>query len=107
MTGRQLARVDNAASKAAAREILIWTTRDGREIALAEMTDDHVANALRSLKIWRSRVRRRDPQAATLGDLDTAIALFRHLLQQRQRAARRHLKADGTPRGVGLRRLGS
>jgi hypothetical protein len=73
-----------AAARQAAIEITIWTTKDGREIPLDEMTDDHVANAVRVLTRWRSRLRKLDRTNPTVRDLADAIARFKRL--QRRRA---------------------
>lgn len=73
----------------AAREIEIWTTRDGREIPLEDMTNDHVANALRVLTHWRAGLRRTRPEDPVITDLSTAIERFKHLDRDRRRAARR------------------
>lgn len=37
----------------------IWTTRDGRDIPLDEMSDQHIANAIAVLIPWRRDCRRR------------------------------------------------
>jgi hypothetical protein len=91
----------------ARREIVLWTTRDGREIPLDEMSDHHVANAIRALSLWRSRLRRRDPKAPLLHDLASAIARFRQIERRRRKAAA-NPKADRgqSPAGSRLRRLG-
>ena len=47
--------VDQFSARLAQREILLWTTKDGREIPLDEMSDDHIANATRVLTLWKSR----------------------------------------------------
>lgn len=80
-------RADDAAL--AAREIEIWTTRDGREIPLHDMTDDHVANALRVLTQWRTGLRKTRPEDPVISDLSAAIDRFKHLERDRRRAARR------------------
>ena len=43
-----LIRTNSAAHETslAARDILLWTTKDGREIPLDDMSDDHIANAV-------------------------------------------------------------
>lgn len=69
------------------REILLWTTKDGREIPLDEMTDDHIANALRVLAIWRSRVRKRDGDTQIVRELRDAIERFKRIQRQRRRDA--------------------
>lgn len=81
---------------------MLWTTRDGREIPLEEMSDEHVRNAIAALSRWRARIRRQDGQQAMKRQLDDAIARFRRILRGR-------LKAAGTAKPVkrgGQRRLG-
>jgi hypothetical protein len=39
--------------------IPIWTTRDGRDIPLDEMSDQHIANAIAVLIPWRRDCRKR------------------------------------------------
>ena len=80
------------------REILLWTTKDGREIPLDEMTDDHISNALRVLMLWRSRVRKRDGDTDIVRELRDAIERFKR--PQRQR--RKEVPADERPQRRGL-----
>jgi hypothetical protein len=75
-------------SQAVEREIALWTTRDGREIPLDDMSDAHLANAARVLSAWRARLKKRDHDASLLRDLDDAIARFKVLLRQRRRSAK-------------------
>ena len=77
---------EHSASWQAGREILIWTTRDGREIPLDEMSDEHVANAVRVLSMWRSRLKRRGGDEAVVCDLKDAIDRFRTLQRRRRKA---------------------
>jgi len=72
-----------------AREIELWTTRDGREIPLDEMSDEHVANALRVLSNWRTGVKKVRPDDPVLVDLAAAISRFKQLDRARKRAARK------------------
>jgi hypothetical protein len=97
------ARLDAAsqyAPPALARELLLWTTRDGREIPLDEMTDDHIANALRVLSVWRSRIKKQDAGAPIVAELRDAIERFRSIQRQRRKA----LPAEDRPAPDGLRR---
>jgi G:T-mismatch repair DNA endonuclease (very short patch repair protein) len=71
------------------REIEFWTTRDGREIPLDEMTDEHVANALRVLTVWRARLVKQGSEAPILDHLATAIARFKEIDRSRRRAQRK------------------
>ena len=73
--------------RALQREILLWTTKDGREIPLDEMTDDHIANALRVLTIWRSRVKKQDADADIVRELRDAIDRFKRIQRQRRKDA--------------------
>lgn len=68
-------------------EILLWTTRDGREIPLEDMSEEHIANAARVLSLWRSRLKRRGGDADVIRDLTDAITRFK-ALQRRRRKAR-------------------
>lgn len=71
----------------AAKEIVLWTTRDGREIPLDDMTDEHIRNAIAALARWRARIRRQPGQEETRRSLEDAISRFRRLLRRRARAA--------------------
>lgn len=75
------------------REIELWTTRDGREIALDEMSNEHVASAIRVLSAWLKRLRRSSGDAETIADLTAAIDRFKRLERDRRRADRK--QADG------------
>lgn len=72
-------------ARQAAREILIWTTRDGREIPLDEMSDDHIANAVRVLTLWRVRLKKRGGDERILRDLKDAITRFKALQRKRRK----------------------
>jgi len=75
------------AAQAAQRDILLWTTRDGREIPLDEMSDDHIANAVRVLTVWRSRLKTRgDGDDGVMRDLKAAITRFKELQRRRRKA---------------------
>lgn len=74
------------ASFQASREILIWTTRDGREIPLEDMSSEHVANAIRVLSLWRSRLKRRGGDTGVIRDLTDAITRFKTLQRRRRRS---------------------
>jgi hypothetical protein len=71
---------------ALAQELILWTTRDGREIPLDEMTDDHIANALRVLSVWRSRIKKQDASAPIVAELRDAIERFKSIQRQRRKA---------------------
>lgn len=73
-------------ARQASREILIWTTRDGREIPLDEMSDEHVANAVRVLSLWRTRLKRRGGDETVIRDLKDAIERFKSLQRRRRKA---------------------
>jgi hypothetical protein len=72
-------------ARAAERDLLLWTTRDGREIPLDEMTDDHIANAVRVLTLWRSRAKQRDAQAPVVLELRDAIERFKRIQRVRRK----------------------
>jgi hypothetical protein len=69
-----------------ARELTLWTTRDGREIPLDEMTDDHIANALRVLSVWRSRTKKQNAGAPIVAELRDAIDRFKSIQRQRRKS---------------------
>ena len=75
------------AARQAQREITLWTTKDGREIPLDEMTDDHIANAVRVLTVWRSRLTKRDKADPILRDVTDAIERFKRIQRQRRKTA--------------------
>ena len=97
------AQPDDGDASAAIREIELWTTRDGREIPLDEMSDEHIANAVRVLSKWRSGLKRARPDDPVIGDLDAALDRFKRLERDRRRAAkksggdRRSVNPGGTP----------
>ncbi len=68
-------------------EVLLWTTRDGREIPLDEMTDEHARNAIAALMRWRTRIRKRPGAEPTVRDIEDAVARFRRLLRRRAKQA--------------------
>lgn len=72
-------------ARAIEREILLWTTKDGREIPLDEMSDEHIANAVRVLTEWRTRSRKRDRSDPILRDLTDAIARFKTVMRKRRK----------------------
>ncbi len=75
-------------ARAVLDEITLWTTRDGREIPLDEMSDEHIRNAIRSLSRWRARLKKQpEANAALKGPLTDAIQRFRRLLRKREKAA--------------------
>ena len=82
-------------ARQAEREIALWTTRDGREIPLEDMPDDHVANAVRVLSAWRSRLKKRGGDEEIVADLAAAITRFKSLQRDRRRQAP---KGDGGSR---------
>lgn len=75
----------------AQREIELWTTRDGREIPLDDMSCDHIANAIRVLSLWRSRLKKRGAgdDGETVRDLAAAISRFKLIQRQRRKSADR------------------
>lgn len=80
------------AARQAAREITLWTTRDGREIPVDDMSCEHVANAIRVLALWRARLKKRARSGVaiddgTLRDLTDAIARFKAVRRRRGKAA--------------------
>ncbi len=81
--------VRQPSARAIEREILYWTTKDGREIPLDEMSDDHIANAVRVLTVWRMRSKKRDRSDPILRDLADAIARFKVIMRQRRRTIER------------------
>lgn len=83
-------------ARAAQREILLWTTRDGREIPLDEMSDEHIANAVRVLMLWRSRLKKRGGDEAVITDLAHAISRFKSIQRRRLKAAAGRA-GDGQP----------
>ncbi len=88
------------AARQAEREIVLWTTKDGREIPLDEMTDDHIENAIRVLSRWRAHVKKRDKDNPVVRELADTVARFKRIMRQRRKAVTRV-----TPRaGPGLRR---
>jgi hypothetical protein len=80
---------DHFSARAAERDLLLWTTRDGREIPLDEMTDDHIANAIRVLTLWRSRAKHRDTNDPIVGELRDAIDRFKRIQRTRRKSAQR------------------
>ena len=87
----------------AQREILLWTTKDGREIPLDEMSDDHIANAVRVLTLWKSRARKRDAGDPVLRELADAIDRFKRIMRQRRKLT----ASEGDDAGNGsMKRLG-
>ena len=89
-------------ARAALREIVLWTTKDGREIPLDEMSDDHIANAVRVLTVWRSRVRKRDSGDPVVRELADAIDRFKRIQRLRRKASAREVGASA--KRLGLRR---
>jgi hypothetical protein len=94
---------DAFSAPAAERDLLLWTTRDGREIPLDEMTDDHIANAIRVLTIWRSRAKKRDADDPIVAELRDAIERFKRVQRTRRKSTdrdnRTERKAIGFQRG--------
>lgn len=71
----------------AQREIVLWTTRDGREIQLDEMSDDHIANAVKVLSVWRSRLKKRERDDPIIVELALAVTRFKAIQRQRRKSA--------------------
>ena len=80
---------NQAAARQASREIILWTTKDGREIPLDEMSDDHIANAIRVLSLWRSRLMKRGSGDPILGELAAAVTRFKLIQRKRRKAVAR------------------
>lgn len=85
----------------AQREIELWTTKDGREIPLDEMSDHHIANAIRVLSAWRNGLKKKDGDDPVIADLTGAIDRFKRLERDRRRLAK---KAAGPSDGNRWRR---
>ena len=75
-------------AKAADAEVTLWTTRDGREIPLEEMTDHHIQNAIVALSRWRSRIRREPGHEETVAKIADAVARFKRTLRRRAKASK-------------------
>ena len=92
-------------ARAVQRELVLWTTKDGREIPLDEMSDDHIGNALRVLALWRSRVKKRDSGDPIVRELAAAIDRFKRIQRQRRKDSARDdpTKRSG-PQRFGQRR---
>ena len=103
MLPARIAAADQFSARAAAREIMLWTTKDGREIPLDEMTDDHIANALRVLTLWKSRAKKRDAADPVVRELADAIDRFKRITRQRKKTAGRD-EASGSVKRIGFRR---
>ena len=88
----------HAASRQASREIILWTTKDGREIPLDEMSDDHIANAIRVLSPWRSRLKKRGSDDPIVAELAGAISRFKLIQRQRRKAVAREIPREKKPR---------
>lgn len=56
---------------------LIWTTRDGEEIPLSDMSERHIDNALAILIPWRRDCRKRGERQMTIVLGDTIRILRR------------------------------
>lgn len=85
------------AARQAQRDIVLWTTKDGREIPLDEMSDDHIANAVRVLSLWRSRLKKRDRADPIVRDLAQALDRFKRIMRQRKKIAAREDDAGSKP----------
>jgi hypothetical protein len=85
-----------ATATLAAREIVLWTTKDGREIPLDEMSDDHIANAIRVLSLWRQRLKQRGGDDTVAAELKEAISRFKVIERRRRKAARTSSNGDET-----------
>lgn len=100
--------VDQFSARLAQREILLWTTKDGREIPLDEMSDDHIANATRVLTLWKSRAKKRDAHDPIVRELGDAIDRFKRILRTRKKSATRQdqsqTRGDARPSRIGMRR---
>ncbi len=85
------------AAREAEREILLWTTRDGREIPLEEMTDDHIANAIRVLTLWRARLKKQGSDDPIIKDLAGAVSRFKDIQRRRRKNAPKDTAQSDTP----------
>lgn len=86
---RQLvAKAGHGVAASARAQVLLWTTRDGREIPLDEMSDEHARNAVAALMRWRARIRRQPGAEQTVRDIEDAVSRFRRLLRRRAKAAK-------------------
>lgn len=88
------------AIRQAQRDIIYWTTKDGREIPLEDMSDDHIANATRVLSLWRMRLKKRDRESPVLKDLADAIQRFKSIVRKRQKSIQRAEKAATSRRFI-------
>ena len=77
------------AARQAQREIVLWTTKDGREIPLDEMSDAHIENAVRVLSKWRAQLKKRDKDNPVIRELADAVARFKRIMRQRRKAVPR------------------
>ena len=93
---------DQFSARQAQREILLWTTKDGREIPLDDMTDDHIANAMRVLTVWKSRAKKRDGRDPIVRELGDAIDRFKRIQRARRKVAAR--EGDASVKRLGMRR---
>ena len=83
---------DTFSARAAARDLVLWTTKDGREIPLDEMSCDHIANAIRVLALWRTRIKKRSRDGTVVDDsivrdLADAISRFKAVQRRRRKCA--------------------
>jgi hypothetical protein len=88
----------HATARAAQADIILWTTKDGRQIPIDDMSADHIANAIRVLSLWRTRLKKRDPAHDMLAQLAEAITRFKRIQRQRRRQAPKELGAHKPPR---------
>ena len=94
---------DHFSAPLAQREILLWTTKDGREIPIDDMSDDHIANATRVLTLWKSRAKKRDARDPIVRELGDAIDRFKRISRTRRKTAARSESKAPSPR-IGFRR---
>jgi hypothetical protein len=90
-----------AAAREAERDILLWTTRDGREIPLEDMTDDHIANAIRVLTLWRARLKKQGSDDPIIKDLAAAVTRFKDIQRRRRKSAPKDAAQSSSPSRFG------
>ena len=94
---------DAGTARLAAADIVLWTTKDGREMPLDDMTSDHITNAIRVLSLWRQRLKKRGRDEAIIGELANAITRFKQI-ERRRRKASQGAEGDELSDGTGNRR---
>jgi hypothetical protein len=88
-------------SGAARHDLVLWTTKDGREIPLDDMTCDHISNAVRVLTLWRSRAKKKDSGDPVVRELGDALDQFKRIQRQRRKSMDRDDAASGVEKKRG------